>query len=216
MALGYRIQRESMSVGFVNHVKLYQFSYAMCQTFGESCCYQVGSSTQTKDWRDVDVVMILDDDKFSKIFPMDGNGIDMKWMILCAACSFYGKEVTGLPIDFKLQSQCQANERYSKKPRMAIGLNAANRDIPISFYHASPHGKVLWHKDDENRVFVDSKGDYELFESDEEEPKIVFVAHGEVSETSHNLTIDEAKQLRDELHFLILNHSKVLGKEFMV
>ena len=100
----------------------------------EHCLYSVGSSTERKDWRDVDVVCIMDDDKFYEMFPQGGDGIDMKWHGYCIAISCWGQRVTGLPIDFKIQGQTMANEAH-KGRREAIGLSCFNTTIPDSFKH---------------------------------------------------------------------------------
>lgn len=90
------------------------FGQAIADAFGE-CPYHVGSSaTQKTGWRDVDVRLILDDDKFHALFPgfKTANHIDAWWALLCAALSELGRVRTGLPIDFQIQSMTEANERY--------------------------------------------------------------------------------------------------------
>lgn len=83
--------------------------------------YQVGSSVHGKEWRDVDVRLILPDDEFHALFPgyRSGSQIDAKWSLVCAAISALAQQQTGLPVDFQIQSQTEANERYS--PRAGIG-----------------------------------------------------------------------------------------------
>ncbi|TIN76797.1 hypothetical protein [Mesorhizobium sp.] len=89
-------------------------------------CYVVGSALERPDWRDVDVVLILDDHAFAREFPSadlrGGNfELDTKWLIHTVALSDWLKEQTGLPIDFKIQPQTWANERH-KGMRHAKGM----------------------------------------------------------------------------------------------
>jgi len=94
--------------------------------------YQVGSSVTSKEWRDVDVVVILEDDHFAEWFgtwPGAGHSHDPKWAALCAAISAWGKEETGLPVDFKVQQQTEANARHGGG-RSALGLRLTAPDGP--------------------------------------------------------------------------------------
>jgi len=97
------------------------------RAFGGHGCYHVGSSRERKDWRDVDVRMILEDDEFERLFPDAGENsweFDARWLILTVAISDWLSKETGLPIDFQFQKRSHANERHSK-PRNPVGLNMA-------------------------------------------------------------------------------------------
>lgn len=98
----------------------------LASAFGRFNSYVVGSALKRADWRDVDVVMILDDEEFSKLFPnsdIDGNNweFDSRWLVMTCALSVWLSQKTGLPIDFKFQPRTKANETH-KGPRNAIGL----------------------------------------------------------------------------------------------
>lgn len=90
--------------------------------------YLVGSVLRKPDWRDVDIRAILEDAEYDRIFPpstVDRFGENAQWKITCIAISHYLSSVTGLPIDFQIQRQTQANERYPRAEdhrRNAIGL----------------------------------------------------------------------------------------------
>lgn len=88
--------------------------------------YLVGSVLRKPDWRDVDIRVILDDAEFDRLFPVtDKWGENAQWKIICISISHYLSSVTGLPIDFQIQRQTQANEQYSRDEdhrRNAIGL----------------------------------------------------------------------------------------------
>jgi hypothetical protein len=75
--------------------------------------YHVGSSLRGKEWRDVDIRLILPDDEFSAMFPgyARAHQIDARWSLICEALSELGAFYTHLPIDFQIQSQKTAN-RY--------------------------------------------------------------------------------------------------------
>jgi hypothetical protein len=90
--------------------------------------YQVGSSLDRADWRDIDIRAILSDDGFKSLFP-DANvdGVawgweqDPMWLLLTVSISAWMREQTGLPIDFQIQPQTHANERH-KGSRNAVGI----------------------------------------------------------------------------------------------
>jgi hypothetical protein len=88
--------------------------------------YLVGSVLRKPDWRDVDVRAILWDAEYDRLFPKtDEFGENAQWKIICIAISHYLSSVTGLPIDFQIQRQTQANEQYptaEDHQRNAIGL----------------------------------------------------------------------------------------------
>lgn len=86
--------------------------------------YQTGSSLMGKEWRDVDVRLILDDDEFEAMFgqvtgPFSGN---QKWCALNMAFSALGERMTGLPIDFQIQPRTWANEKFAGQSRGALTL----------------------------------------------------------------------------------------------
>lgn len=85
--------------------------------------YLVGSALTTKDYRDVDIRVLLDAEAWAALFPMlqDADPRDAKWSGVCAAFSIWGQKVTGLPIDFQLQPQDKANEWFDGR-RHALGL----------------------------------------------------------------------------------------------
>ena len=83
--------------------------------------YHVGSSTTSKKWRDVDVRMILSDEEWKQWgLGDDPKRPNAKWATLCMAFSELGRKMTGLPIDFQIQQQTDANER-NKGIRLALG-----------------------------------------------------------------------------------------------
>ncbi len=112
-----------MGVGMPASLQLNEFGSKIWDAFDE-VPYHVGSSlTEKKDWRDVDVRLILDDEEYERMGfgkPEECHHSG-KWVALCLAFSLLGKEMTGLPIDFQIQQQTYANEKF-KGRRSALGL----------------------------------------------------------------------------------------------
>lgn len=108
------------------------FGQWLREAFGASA-YHVGSSIHGKQWRDVDVRLMLPDDEFAALFPgyQFAHQRDAKWALLCAALSELGKRLTGLPIDFQIQSVTEANKLYPG-PRNPLDL----------FTHASAQAEI--------------------------------------------------------------------------
>jgi len=80
-------------------------------------CYLVGSSLRKRDYRDVDVRYIMADDDFDRMFPGISSPYMMHplWSLFCTSVSTWLRQQTGLPVDFQIQRQSQANEEYSVK-----------------------------------------------------------------------------------------------------
>lgn len=96
----------------------------------DATIYHVGSSLERPDWRDVDLVMILDDEKFAREFPnaplhSAGWELDPKWLVLTVAISKWLGEKAGVLVDFKFQPRTFANERHDG-PRNPIGRYIKN------------------------------------------------------------------------------------------
>ena len=122
-----KIKTDRWGVGMPQALMLEEFGSQVWSAFGQPP-YMVGSATHSKNWRDVDVRLILDDAEYEALGlgkPEDcsRNG---KWVALCLAFSALGKQMTGLPIDFQIQQQSKANKDYpidlGKHPRHALGL----------------------------------------------------------------------------------------------
>jgi hypothetical protein len=109
-------------IGMPATLHLNAFGREISEAFGH-LPYLVGSSAVGKEWRDVDVRLMLPDDEFDTLFPdhMRPSRCDGKWSLLCAAISELGRIRTGLPIDFQIQRTTDANEQYDGI-RHALGL----------------------------------------------------------------------------------------------
>jgi hypothetical protein len=120
-------QREPFQVGTgmpaTSHLEA--FGQTLYEAFG-AVPYHVGSSVHGKTWRDVDVRIMLDDDRFAALFPgyAAWHQRDAWWNLVNSALSELGRVRTGLPIDLKIQPTTEANERFpgSRNPLM-LGLH---------------------------------------------------------------------------------------------
>src|SRR5207248_742949 len=70
--------------------------------------YLVGSASHRPDFRDVDVRLILADDEYDALFA----GREGLWALLGRLGSTYLRQRTGLPVDFQVQRQTEANEKF--------------------------------------------------------------------------------------------------------
>ncbi len=103
--------------------------------FGGFGPYLVGSAAERADYRDVDVRVILPDAHFDEWFGKRGTlagarRCRLRVRYLNRAFSVWGQQETGLPIDFQVQRQTEANAEFTK-PRNAMGVRDWSR-IPTS------------------------------------------------------------------------------------
>lgn len=102
--------------------KLLDFGRVVKQGFGHDA-YQVGSSLKTKNWGDIDVVVMLPDKDYRERFgDPEKQFTRSDWRAVCRAWMALGIEMTGLPIDFKVQSIAHANEHH-KSDRSCISFS---------------------------------------------------------------------------------------------
>lgn len=109
-------------VGMPTTLLLEQFGEMLHDAFGETP-YHVGSSLETTAWRDVDVRLILDDEQYEAMGLGDPAHPheNAKWCAYTLAFSALGKAMTGLPIDFQIQQQSEANANHPGM-RSALGI----------------------------------------------------------------------------------------------
>lgn len=113
-----------MGVGMPQSLLLESFGEKIKKAF-DDVPYHVGSSlTKKTGWRDVDVRLMLDDEKYEKMGFGDPRYAqhNEKWISMCLAFSVLGKFMTGLPIDFQIQQTTLANKEHGGQQRSAIGI----------------------------------------------------------------------------------------------
>lgn len=117
-------KKTTAGVGMPQTLYLHEFGSQVWAGFG-NLPYLVGSALTGKSWRDVDVRLLLEDEEYVRLFPgVKGywdEHLDGKWVAWCLAWSALGERLTGLPIDFQIQRQSEANALYNG-PRSALGL----------------------------------------------------------------------------------------------
>ena len=79
--------------------------------------YLVGSALSRPDYRDVDVRVILPDARFDEWFGNRGTlagtrRFRLRVRVVNRAFSVWGQQETGLPIDFQVQRQTEANAQF--------------------------------------------------------------------------------------------------------
>lgn len=109
-----------VGVGMPDSLKLAQFGRVINEAFGHTP-YLVGSAARGKWFRDVDVRLILPDDEFEQVCGelTRPRCLNLRWNALCLAFAALGRDMTGLPIDFQIDQQTQANEEHDG-PRHAL------------------------------------------------------------------------------------------------
>jgi len=114
-----------MGVGMPASLYLDEFASQILNAFDCIGVFHVGSSLGNKrDWRDVDVRVMLADEIYEAMdlgdpyFPHHNP----KWVSLCLAYSALGKQMTGLPIDCQIQQMTRANREFGEDhKRSSIG-----------------------------------------------------------------------------------------------
>lgn len=74
-------------------------------------CFLVGSVHYRRDWRDVDVRYIAADAEFDRLFPATPAG-DAFWSFVVWTTATWMHAETGLPVDFQIQRQSDANAEH--------------------------------------------------------------------------------------------------------
>lgn len=91
-----------------------QWGRQLMEAFGQTP-YLVGSAERGENWRDVDVRMVLP-------WPEDTmSGLAV--YTLNIAVTTWGRQVTGLPIDFQMQA-ARAFHEYDNEPRNPLGTRS--------------------------------------------------------------------------------------------
>jgi len=83
--------------------------------------FLVGSCLERRDYRDVDVRAILDDEEYDRLFPDCHQQHNALWSVMCSSISLYLSQHSGLPVDFQIQKRSKANETEHGR-RNALGL----------------------------------------------------------------------------------------------
>lgn len=140
LALGCRKGRKTGQVkigtGSPGSLRLDQWGLMLSYAFGETA-YQVGSSVYGKQWRDVDVRIVLEDANFDALFGGLHDGYkhhhgctDPFWSAMMTAFSLWGQQVTGLPIDFQIHRRSDVTQADWDRFRQPLGIYPVNMPKP--------------------------------------------------------------------------------------
>lgn len=126
-------RKKASYVGVPAVFKLELACQHLFRAFGE-VCYLVGSALERQDWRDIDIVMIIDDETFAREFPSASAGgchweFDPKWLIMTIAISEWLSAQCGHLVDFKFQQRTNANKVHTGH-RSAMGLVFTKDETP--------------------------------------------------------------------------------------
>ena len=92
------------------------------EAFNEEC-YLVGSATRGREFRDVDVRVIMPDEKFNAVFgAYSGHRFNPFWSLMMAAISERLSRITGLQVDFQIQTRTHADVVYTKGQRVPLSM----------------------------------------------------------------------------------------------
>jgi hypothetical protein len=119
------VEGERPRKSFLSTLEFHRLEHAcaiVAHGFHGKVPYLVGSSTDRSDYRDVDIRSILPDDEFDARF---GSDIEF-WGLFCLGVSAYLTQVSGLPIDYQVQRQSNANEKFKGKTRNPMGHGLRN------------------------------------------------------------------------------------------
>lgn len=126
-------------MGIVNGQGIGPHKALLLDVFGDmaeaawgATAYQVGSSLTSSSWRDVDVRVLVPAHHFARLFFDPANGgrswkpedrhREPMWRAHMLAWSRLGESLTGLPIDFQVETEEEANARWGAEPRSALGV----------------------------------------------------------------------------------------------
>lgn len=121
-------------------VALIDKAFEVHGTFGT---YLVGSSLHRRDYRDVDVRMIMENDAYDKLFPgaIDRPDLNAYWSLTCVMIADWLARETGLPIDFQIQRQSVANEQFPTHKALGEGPPRDNPRNALGIFLGYPGGK---------------------------------------------------------------------------
>lgn len=120
-------------IGPFDDQRLQMFNDLILAAWGE-LGYRVGSSTTRKDWRDVDIRVMLSKEEYARHFgDAWQEGVrhrDPRWRAEMQAWTTLGRALTGLPIDFQVERISEANSRHRDEPRNPLPLTIHDRARP--------------------------------------------------------------------------------------
>lgn len=99
---------------------LHAAAHAVNEAYGHPC-YLVGSALEDRNYRDIDVRIIMPNEEWHKWFGKLPYVENPRWMFFCMATSLYFRKATGLDVDFQVQREGWVQETDKKKRRVLLG-----------------------------------------------------------------------------------------------
>lgn len=110
-----------VKVGQPGLMLLEPYCRLLTEAFGP--CYLVGACLDRRDYRHVDIRLIMDDDKFDSLFggTWDTGNRSARWLVMCLGITKLLADTSGLPVDFQIQSETWSHTHFRHRERVAIG-----------------------------------------------------------------------------------------------
>lgn len=110
-----------VKVGQPGLMLLESYCRLLTEAFGP--CYLVGECLNRRDYRHVDIRLIMDDDSFGALFAgtWDTGNRTARWLVMCSGITKLLASVSGLAVDFQIQSQTWSQTYFQNRERVAIG-----------------------------------------------------------------------------------------------
>jgi hypothetical protein len=99
--------------------------------------YLVGSALEHTDYRDIDLRLILDDQRFNQL--VDGSGDLLLLLNIALSGLITATAGQRAPIDFQIQCQTEANKLAGKRVPMG-GRDATGWDVSAALRGDQPYG----------------------------------------------------------------------------
>ena len=121
------MSKGSSFVGMPAHLRLDAACGIVNEALGETS-WLVGSALKHNDWRDVDVRVLMDDDKFDNLFGDVSRRANPFWSLFCMSVSEYLRAATDLPVDFQVHPRSAVTETDWEKVRYPLGCHVNTAD----------------------------------------------------------------------------------------
>ena len=108
-------------IGGPEWVRLTAALRIVTEAFGEPC-WLVGSALETRDYRDVDVRVTLNDEAFETLFGASPPPLIPLRLLIGLGISEYLSTATGLRVDFQIQKASDVSDKDRAKRRHLVGM----------------------------------------------------------------------------------------------
>ena len=115
-------------LGEPEHMKLSAACLLVTKALNETC-FLVGSATESREYRDVDVRVIMDDEKFDSLFGPHRHFKPFQ-VLFSISVSTWLREVTGLPVDFQVQPRSDVKDSDWDKVRDPLNIALFDELLP--------------------------------------------------------------------------------------